>query len=67
MTYRRWIKSPAVCKIHLDEAVELLADPLQSDKVLQGQMAQDVWNQHVLPGQVQKLTPADDTQRTLHS
>lgn len=34
-TYRGQIESPAVGQVHLDEAVELLAHPLQADQVLQ--------------------------------
>lgn len=39
LTYQSWIKTPAVCKIHLNEAVKLLADALQPDEVLQRQIA----------------------------
>lgn len=39
LTYQSWIKTPGVCKIHLDEAMKLLADTLQPDEVLQRQVA----------------------------
>lgn len=46
------MKSPAVGEVHLDEAVELLAHALQSDQVMQWQIAQNMWNKYILPGQV---------------
>lgn len=66
-TYRGQIKSPAVGQIHLDEAVELLAHPLQADKVLQRQIAQNVWNKYILPGQVQKMTSAEEIQALFYN
>lgn len=51
-TNRGQMKSPAVGEVHLDEAVELLAHTLQSDQVMQWQIAQNMWNKYILPGQV---------------
>lgn len=51
-TNRGQMKSPAVGEVHLDEAVELLAHALQSDQVMQWQIAQNMWNKYILPGQV---------------
>lgn len=58
ITYGGKIKSPAVGQVHLDEAVELLAHPLQADNVLQRQVGQNVWNENILPRQVQEMTSA---------
>lgn len=60
VTYDGKVKGPAVGQIDLDEAVELLAHPLQADYLLQRQMGQNVWNEYILPGQVQKLTSAGE-------
>lgn len=61
-TYLRQIKSPAVCQVHLDEAVELLAHPLQTDQMLQWQITKYVWNKHIFPGQIEQMTYAGKMQ-----
>lgn len=58
-TYRGQMKSPAIGQVHFNEVVELLAHPLQADKVLQRQIAQNMWNKNILPGQVQKMASAE--------
>ena len=59
-TYLGQIKAATVGQVHLNEGLELLAHSLEAGDVSQRDVAQHVWHQHVLPGQVQKMTPAGE-------
>lgn len=60
ISYLGQVKSPAVCQVHLDEAVKLPAHPLQAHQVLQWQITQDMWDEYILPGQVQEMKSAEE-------